>query len=82
LSDLDMLRKLLHHKKIKLWEHLTGGANSCYFAKHLEKKNPQIYTTVMEELRYYIDVVQNVYPTLTHVRGGAKNECSKCTGAI
>ncbi len=71
MSDLDMLHKLLHHKKIKLWEHLTGGANSCYFAKDLEKKNRQIYATVMEGLHYYIDVVQDMYPALTHVRDGA-----------
>jgi hypothetical protein len=65
-----MLHKLLHHKNIKLWEHLTGGANSCYFVKDLKTKNPQIYTTVMEELRYYTDAVQDMYSELAHVRGG------------
>ena len=66
-----MLHKLLHCTKIKLWENLTGGENVCFFAKGLENKNPQIYATVMKELWYYIDRVQDMHPALTHVTGSA-----------
>jgi hypothetical protein len=79
-----MLRILLYCTKIKLWENLTGGANSCFFAKDLENKNPQIYATVMKELRCYIDHVQDMYSALTHVRGGAimsaPNALVQCEG--
>jgi hypothetical protein len=50
---------------------LTGGAIRRFFAKDLENKNPEIYATVMDKLQNYIDCVQQMYPLLTHVKGGA-----------
>ncbi len=53
-----------------MWYNLTRGANSCFFAKDLEKHS-EIYTTVMSKLQYYIHHVQDIYPALIHVKGGA-----------
>ncbi len=49
---------------------MTGGGDSCFFAKDL-KKHPMIYNYVMKELQDYITYVQQIYPKLKHVKGGA-----------
>ncbi len=71
LSDLKKLRKLLYPSKQNLWENMTGGAIRHFFAKDLENNNPEIYASVMDKLQNYIDCVQQMYPLLTHVKGGA-----------
>jgi hypothetical protein len=53
-----------------LWDKLTGGEDSRFFAKDL-KKQPRIYDYVMKELQDYITYVQQIYPKLKHVKGGA-----------
>jgi hypothetical protein len=53
-----------------MWDELTGGGDSCFFAKDLEK-HPMIYDYVMTELRDYITYVEQIYPKLNHVKGGA-----------
>jgi hypothetical protein len=49
---------------------LTGGGDSRFFAKDL-KKHPMMYNYVMTELQDYITYVQQIYPKLKHVKGGA-----------
>jgi hypothetical protein len=49
---------------------LTGGWDSCFFAKDF-KKHPRIYNYVTKELQDYISYVQQIYPKLKHVKGGA-----------
>jgi hypothetical protein len=53
-----------------MWDKFTGGGDSCFFAKDL-KKHPMIYNYVMTELQDYITYVQQIYPKLKHVKGGA-----------
>jgi hypothetical protein len=64
------LRNLLHYSNTKMWDKLTGGGDSRFFAKYLEK-HPVIYDYVMTELRDYITYLQQTYPKLKHVKGGA-----------
>jgi hypothetical protein len=64
------LRNLLHYSNTKMWDKLTGGGESCFYAKDLEK-HPMIYNYVMTELQDYITYVQQIYPKLKHVKGGA-----------
>ncbi len=64
------LRNLLHYSNTKLWDKLTGGGDSRFFAKDLEK-HPRIYDYVMKELQDYITYVQQIYPKSKHVKGGA-----------
>ena len=64
------LRNLLHYSNTKLWDKLTGGGDSCFFAKDF-KKHPMMYDYVMMELQDYITYVQQIYPKLKHVKGGA-----------
>ncbi len=64
------LRNLLHYSNTKLWDNLTEGGDSWFFAKDL-KKHPRIYNYVMKELQDYIAYVQQIYPKLEHVKGGA-----------
>ncbi len=49
---------------------MTGGGDSHFFAKDL-KKHPMIYDYVMTELWDYITDVQQMYPMLKQVKGGA-----------
>jgi hypothetical protein len=53
-----------------MWDNLTGGGDSHFFEKDLEKHH-MIYDYVMTELRDYITYVQQIYPKLKHVKGGA-----------
>ncbi len=64
------LQNLLHYSNTKLWDKLTVGGDSHFFAKDL-KKHPMIYNYVMTESQDYITDVQQIYPTLKHVKGGA-----------
>jgi hypothetical protein len=48
LKDVTRLWYLLHHSNTKLWDKLTGGGDSCFFAKDLEK-HPMIYDNVVTE---------------------------------
>ncbi len=64
------LRNLLHYSSTKLWDKLTGGGDSHFFAKDLEK-HPRINDYVMKELQDYITYVQQIYPKVKHVKGGA-----------
>jgi hypothetical protein len=66
LKDATRLRNLLHYSNTKLWDKLTGGGDSCFFAKGL-KKHPMIYNYVMTELQDYITYVQQMYPKLKHI---------------
>jgi hypothetical protein len=45
LKDVTSLRNLLHYLNTKLWDKSTGtgGGDSCFFAKDLEK-HPRRYT--------------------------------------
>jgi hypothetical protein len=70
LKDVTRLQNLLHYSNTKLWDKLTGGGDSCFFAKDLDK-HPKIYNYVMKELQDYIAYVQQIYPKLKHVKGGA-----------
>ncbi len=70
LKDVTRLRNLLHISNTKMWDKLTGGGDSCFFAKDL-KKHPLMYNYVMIELRDYITYVQQIYSKLNHVKGGA-----------
>ncbi len=70
LKDVTRLQNLLHYSNTKLWDKLTGGGDSRFFAKDL-KKHPMIYDYVMMELHDYITYVQQIYPKLKHVKGGA-----------
>ncbi len=49
---------------------MTGGGDSCFFAKDLDK-HPRIYDYVMKELQDYITYVQQIYPKSIHIKGGA-----------
>ncbi len=49
---------------------MTGGGDSCFFAKDLEK-HPRIYNYLMKGLQDYITYVQQIYPKLKHDKGGA-----------
>ncbi len=49
---------------------MTGGGDSHFFAKDLEK-HPRIYRYVMKKLQDYITYVHQIYPKLKHVKGGA-----------
>jgi hypothetical protein len=49
-----------------LWDKLTGGGDSRFFAKDFEKY-PRIYDYMMKELHDYITYVQQIYPQLKHV---------------
>jgi hypothetical protein len=49
LKDVTRLRNLLHYSNTKLWDKLTGGGDSHFFAKDIEK-HPMIYNYVMTEL--------------------------------
>jgi hypothetical protein len=49
---------------------LTGGGDSHFFAKDLEK-HPMIYDYVMTIFWDYITYVEQIYPKLKHVEGGA-----------
>ncbi len=49
---------------------MTGGGDSRLFAKDL-KKHLMIYDYVMTELQDYITYLQQIYPKLKHVKGGA-----------
>jgi hypothetical protein len=69
-KDVTRLWNLIHYSNTKLWDKLTGGGDSCFFAKNLEE-HPMIYNYVMTELQDYITYVQQVYPKLKHVKGGA-----------
>ncbi len=57
LKDVSRLRNLLHYSNTKMWDKLTGGGDSRFFAKDLEK-HPMIYDYVMTELQDYITYVQ------------------------
>jgi hypothetical protein len=70
LKDVTKLWNLLHYSNTKMWDILTVGGDSCFFAKDL-KKHPMIYNYVMMELQDYITYVQQIYPKLKHVKGGA-----------
>ncbi len=70
LKDVTRLQNLLHYSNTKNWDKLTGGGDSHFFAKDLEK-HPMIYNYVMMELRDCITYVQQIYPKLKHVKGGA-----------
>jgi hypothetical protein len=70
LKDVTRLRNLLHYSNTKLWDKLTGGEDSCFYAKDLVK-HPRIYNYVMKELQDYITHVQQIHPKLKHVKGGA-----------
>jgi hypothetical protein len=70
LKDVTRLRNFLHYSNIKLWDELTGGGDSHFFAKDLEK-HPVIYDYVIMELQDYITYVQQIYLKLKHVKGGA-----------
>jgi hypothetical protein len=61
---------LLHYSNTKLWDKLTGGGDSLFFAKDLEK-HPMIYNYVITELQDYITYIQQIYPKLKHVKAGA-----------
>ncbi len=63
------LRNLLHYSNTKVWDKLTGGGDSCFYAKNLEK-HPVIYDYVMTELQDYITYVQQIHLKLKHVKGG------------
>ncbi len=49
LKDVTRLRNLLHYSNTKMWDKLTGGGDSHFFAKDHEK-HPMIYDYVMKEL--------------------------------
>jgi hypothetical protein len=70
LKDVTRLRNLLHYSNTKMWDKLTGGGDSRFFAKDL-KKYPMTYNYVMTELQDYISNTQQIYPKLKHVKGGA-----------
>jgi hypothetical protein len=70
LKDVTRLCNLVYYSNTTLWNKLTGGGDSHFFAKDL-KKHPTIYNYVMKELQYYITYVQQIYPALVHVKGGA-----------
>jgi hypothetical protein len=62
LKDVTRLHNLLHYSNTKLWDKLTGGGDSPFFAKD-RKKHPRIYNYVMKELQDYITYVQQIYPS-------------------
>jgi hypothetical protein len=49
MKDVTRLRNLLHYPNTKMWDKLTGGGDSYFFAKDLEK-HPMMYNYVMTEL--------------------------------
>jgi hypothetical protein len=59
LKDVTRLCNLLHYSNTKLWDKLTGGGDSRFFAKDL-KKQPRIYDYVMKKLQDYIMLSQTV----------------------
>ncbi len=69
-TDVTRLRNLLHYSNTKLGDKLAGGGDSHFFAKDL-KKCPMIYNYVITELKDYITYLQQIYPKLKHVKGGA-----------
>lgn len=70
LKDESKLRSVLNYSDTRLWHKLTGGGDSRFYAKDLEK-HTDIYNYVMEELQYYITYAQMKFPKLIHVKGGA-----------
>jgi hypothetical protein len=70
LKDVTRLRNLLHYSNTTLWDKLTRGGDSRFFAQDL-KIHPRIYDYVMKELQDYITYVQQIYPKLKHVKGKA-----------
>lgn len=70
LKDESKLRRVLNYSDTRLWHKLTGGGDSRFYAKDLEK-HTDIYNYVMEELQYYITYAQMKFPKLIHVKGGA-----------
>ncbi len=70
LKDVTRLQNLLHYSNTKLWDKLTGGGDSHFFANDL-KNHSMIYDYVMTELQDYITYVQQIYLKLKHVKGGA-----------
>ncbi len=70
MKDVTRLRNLLHYSNTKLWDKLTGGGDSRFFAKDL-KKHPRIYNYMMKELQDYITYVQQICPKIKHVKGSA-----------
>ncbi|MFM8445826.1 MAG: hypothetical protein ACKN9Z_00475 [Actinomycetota bacterium] len=70
LKDEAKLRRILNYSDTRLWHKLTGGGESRFFAKDLEK-HTDIYNYVMDELQYYITYAQMKFPKLIHVKGGA-----------
>jgi hypothetical protein len=48
LKDVTRLWNLLHYSNTKLWDKLTGGGDSRFFAKDL-KKHTMVYNYVMTE---------------------------------
>jgi hypothetical protein len=69
-KDEARLRSVLNYSDVRLWHKLTGGGDSRFYAKDLEK-HPDIYNYVMYELQYYITYAQMKFPKLIHVKGGA-----------
>ena len=69
-KDEAKLRSVLNYSDARLWHKLTGGGDSCFYAKDLEQ-HPDIYNYVMYELQYYITYAQMKFPKLIHVKGGA-----------
>jgi hypothetical protein len=69
-NDEATLRSVLNYSDTRLWHKLTGGGDSRFYAKDLEKR-PDIYEYVMNELHYYITYAQKKYPKLIYVKGGA-----------
>ena len=70
LKDEAKLRSVLNYSDTRLWHKLTGGGDSRFYAKDLEK-HTEIYNYVMDELQYYITYAQMKFPKLIHVKGGA-----------
>ena len=68
LKDEAKLRSGINYSDTRLWHKLTGGGDSRFYAKDLEK-HTDIYNYVMDELRYYITYAQMKFPKLIHVKG-------------
>ena len=56
MERCDKVAESLTLFKHKMWDELTGGGDSCFFAKDLEK-HPMIYNYVMMQLKDYITYV-------------------------
>jgi len=51
-----------------LWKPVYGGHDMRFHAPHLETKFPSLHLRVKEHMKWYVGRVQNMYPTLIHVK--------------